>query len=324
MAIKVWNKTGLTGSVEALDQIKSDRLSHGHLCQVNDDGRYRLYYYNASSQVANNHPDYVQPADYQFSGVWEQLDTPFGSARQLEQVSGLPLSGNLTGFNITKTDDHELTVSKGSGRSYDDTTNIYLEAATTCDDSTGGISTNASAMNHLFVVKVDDGTFAVRAYSSEAGVEAATDLTSWAYIGFWPNNAAGNLIEGMYTGNLFLLGRASEAVCAPALTATGQTLTDETDLIVPDRVLEIAYGAQNDASAGLRVHASDNSWTSVCLAFRAAADDGDTGDGTTGNPWAYDTAGLALIPYNSTREFKLHSTPSGNTYMLVHAVRVHR
>lgn len=232
--------------------------------------------------------------------------------RRRTAVSGLPMYGNVVGFDITKTGANELTVTKGTCLDFTGLIPLALTA-----DTAVSIPATANTIYHLAAVRlVSDGSITVKAYTSEAAIAADGTINAYRWIDFWRTNGSSQCVVAISVNGLKLFGKASENVVSSGITTSYATVT-HSSFIPESRVEAIKYGAR-DASVNTSIIASeDGTNTSFIVGYTATTvdDTAITAWGTGANTHA------PLVPYTSSRQFK---SASGTVDLLIHIVKVRR
>jgi len=227
---------------------------------------------------------------------------------RLQMVAGLDYTGNMLGFDISKTGANQLTVTKGTCKDRLGVIDLYLTT-----DTTVAIPAVANTIYHLAVVRLLNQTMTVKAYASEAAMAADATIDAFRWIGEWLTNGGTTCVEGVMVNGLMLRGKASECVISANITTTYATVS-HTAQITPGRVEAIEYGAA-DAATAAAIYASITGTSTEFHVGTSSAGAGDTGIVAWGNSLS------GLKPFNTSRQFK---SDSGTLDLLVHQVKYRR
>ncbi len=169
---------------------------------------------------------------------------------RLQMVAGLDYTGNMLGFDISKTGANQLTVSKGTCKDRLGVIDLYLT-----ENTTVAIPAVANTIYHLAVVRLLSGVMTVKAYTSESAMAVDNDIDAFRWIGEWLTNAGTTCVEGVMVNGLMLRGKASECVISTGITTTYATVSHTTQM-TPSRVEAIEYGARDATVDGGAIFAS--------------------------------------------------------------------
>jgi hypothetical protein len=167
--------------------------------------------------------------------IW-QLDrsieiAPVAVNSGLQTVPGLDTTGNIMGFNLSKTGANQVTVSKGS--CLDSTLTVPL--ALTADTAVA-IPAVANTIYHVFVVRlVADGTFTVKAYTSEAGVASDSTVDKWRWVGFCVTDGSTEVYGFEHTENVITFDSAGITFQS---SIGAQTAVSSTTSFIPSTRIE--------------------------------------------------------------------------------------
>jgi len=243
-----------------------------------------------------------------------QGPTPaWASMSNMPIPSGVILTGNVYGLNISKTAANQLTITKGVAM--DSTNRLVLTLAA---DDTLSIPSSASTIYHVFVVRlVADGSIDTRAYTTESGVESDVQVDAWRWIGFVRTNASSNICGFIMNGDLveFLLRSENLLATLPILTLTSMS---HSSLVPTARISEISYGFRANDTASLYIRDSANTAT-------RASYGNVIGTSTTDklHTWHRDGygAGIGMLAFQDPAYGSV-SDYGGNVY--IHMVRIKR
>lgn len=313
MAIDVtlYHAQGLTGGGDNLDGYSGAVLEEGDFCFTFDSDIFYCHVFDADGTDAEASPTVIRPDDYATAGVWKLLGSPYGDLQtQPEIVAGLPVTGGITGGNMSKTAANTVTISATSCLDSGLTTKLYTSA-----DATVTIPSAANTIYHIFLVKlVSGGTFEFRAYTTEAGVASDAQVDKYRWIGFVRTNGSSNVCQFCHNGNVIRWTKGSENIVSASVTTSYGAVT-HSSYIPEDRVVEIRYGARH-ASVDAIVHASDDGTNGSGVAAVA--------DGGAGDTSAYSFSFIYQAPrwpYLAARQFKSSNTA---TSLLIHEVVIRR
>jgi hypothetical protein len=222
--------------------------------------------------------------------------------------SGVDVTGNIYGFNLSKTGANQVTVSKGS--CLDSTLTVPL--ALTADTAVA-IPAVANTIYHIFVVKlVADGSMTVKAYTSEAGVVSDATVDKWRWVGWWKTNGDSVAIEMMNTGEEYSFEVASEVLVATITSSSGQTV-DHSSFIPEARTAFIKY-----TGSGTSVTRSE---VFSCLPGTTNPDGRIMQGSVTADSVSLGHSVHAWFQYRADRNFRSTDT---NMRLFIHGIKVRR
>lgn len=229
---------------------------------------------------------------------------------QLQMVAGLDFTGNVLGFDITKTGATQLTITPGTCKNHDGTTDLYTTTNTVINDAVV-----ANTLYHFAVVKLNSGNMTVQRYASEAAMAAdvGVNITHFRWIGEWLSNGSDNYVVGIMVNGLMLRGKASECIISANITTSYATVNHTTQM-TPSRVEAIEYGVSDASTSDYIVGSDDGASVSFYVSYSGAG-----AADTDYRAFGYYTA--TLRPFNNARQFK---ALSGTLDLLAHMIKYRR
>lgn len=179
MGIGIWHKFALTGGgTTALDGIATASIADSDVCHVYAAGKYYYMVFDADATDAESSPSVIRPDDYSTAGVWKLGASPYGDVQvQPEIVSGLPITGGISGGDVTVSG-NTLTITPTTCLDSGLTTKLYTSA-----NQTLVIPSAANTEYFVFLVKlVAGGTFEFRAYTTLAGVASDAAVDKYRFV----------------------------------------------------------------------------------------------------------------------------------------------
>jgi hypothetical protein len=162
------------------------------------------------------------------AGVRSWVEVPKSG---LQTVPGLDTTGNIMGFNLSKTGANQVTVSKGS--CLDSTLTVPL--ALTADTAVA-IPSVANTIYHVFVVRlVADGSMTVKTYTSEAGVASDSTVDKWRWVGFCVTDGSAGVYGFEHTENVITFDGAGITFQS---SIGAQTAVSSTTSFIPSTRIE--------------------------------------------------------------------------------------
>jgi hypothetical protein len=174
------------GGATALDGIATASIADSDVCHVYAAGKYYYMVFDADATDAESSPNVIRPDDYSTAGVWKIGGSPYGDVQvQPEVVSGLPITGGISGGDVTVSG-NTLTITPVTCLDSGLTTKLYTSANATCV-----IPSVANTDYYVFFVKLAvGGTFEFRPYTTLAAVASDADVSKYRLLTWAQTNGS--------------------------------------------------------------------------------------------------------------------------------------
>lgn len=294
-------RTGLTGGGgSTLDSISVSVLADGDICWVTTGTNVYFYRFDSTATDAESSPDYIRPDDYSSAGVWYLQSSPFDTYLG-SMVSGVAMSGSSQGLvpsNDTDTD-HDISLSKGSIMSSDNTAVLKLtsamvkriDAVWVAGTGNGGLFSGAVTADteyHMHLIEKDaDGSVDWGFDTSATAANIPAGYTNYAWLGSVWTDGSANIIQFSYIEGLNIMAFDQQSVSPVISAAVSSTsyadITASVQAVVGSgrtRVLLGALANTNNAMIVYLSHDGTNTLTSCRIPNSAAWSD-------TTDAWEY-------------------------------------
>jgi len=241
MAVTLYNCTALTGgAARALDSYSVANLVNGDRAMVVTGGKFYFYVYNSTGTAAENSPLVIRPDNYSTGGNWELAGSPYGDlAIMPEIVSGLPITGGITGGDVTVSA-NTLTITPTTCLDSGLTTKLYTSTNATCV-----VPSVANTDYYVFLVKlVSGGTFEFRAYTTLAGVASDAQVDKYRLISYCKTNGSSVVMPFRQIGDSISFYSSSVPTVSSGLT-TGYVLYSLSTIIPVSMISKIKLSQGN-------------------------------------------------------------------------------
>jgi hypothetical protein len=307
-ALKTWVANGMTGGASRnLDAIPTASLADGHRAMTIDSGKFYFHEFDSASTAAESSPTYIRPDDYSSAGVWINIDSPFGN-QKLSVPSGRTLTGNVIGFELSRTGDNEITVQ--AGECFDSANSGILTASTSQTVDTSG-ETTANEWMYFFICDDDVVRY-------DVDITGATALSAYdkRFIGAWQNTSAGVLKAGYWLEDTIHFTLSSQCTMASGVQSGTLAQVDISSLMPDGRIINVLYGATSSANAYLGF-ANQSAGTEISF----GATSGSIGDGAK-NAWYFVSYGERQpIGWDGTGPYVFDETPAATINIKVQNIK---